>query len=271
MNLREELIKRKIIKKSENSYSSFDVIGNICVLQIPENLLDRKKQIGKVILETQRHVKSVYRKKEGMTGDHRVWNLEWLAGKKNTKTIHVENGFRYHLNLKTCFFNPRYSFERQRITRLVKNKEKILVPFGGIGPFAIPLAKTCKVTLIEINEIACEYAKKNALMNKVNLAVIQGDAKHLLKQKWNADRIIACTPTNVKEFFPELILALNLKKGGILHVYHIETNLAKKEFKKFLKKQAKETKTKFKILQERIARPYASGVNTIVSDVLFKK
>ena len=129
MKLREELIKRKIIKEDEQVYSSFDVIGDICILQIPDNLIDRKKQIANVILELQKHVKSVYRKKDGMTGKHRVWKIEWLAGKKNTKTIHNENGFRYSLDLKTCFFNPRYSFERDRITKQVKKHETILVPF----------------------------------------------------------------------------------------------------------------------------------------------
>ena len=103
------------------------------------------------------------------------------------------------------------------------------------------------------------------------MEVIKGDAKKLLKKEWNADRIIACTPTNVREFFPELITALNLKKGGIIHIYHIESDENPKDFKNFLEKQAKKTKTKFKIKYERIARPYASGVNTIVSDVFFKK
>ncbi len=272
MKLIQLLIERKIIKKNENAYSSFDVIGDICVLQIPDNLLNRKKKIGKLILETQTHVKGVYRKKEGMKGKHRVWSLEWLAGRKGTTTIHLENGCRYALDLKTCFFNPRYSFERQRIYDLAKKKEFILIPFSGIGAFSIPLAKKgCRITSIELNKEACKYAEKNNELNKVQVEIIQGDAKKLLKSEWKADRIIACTPTNVREFFPELITALDLRKGGMIHIYHIESDESQKEFKKFLKEQCKQTKTKCKILNERIARPYAAGVNTIVSDVFFKK
>jgi tRNA (guanine37-N1)-methyltransferase len=46
----------------EKVYSSFDMIGDIAIIKIPDSLLTKKNVIGKVILESIKNLKSVFYK-----------------------------------------------------------------------------------------------------------------------------------------------------------------------------------------------------------------
>ena len=90
--------------------------------------------------------------------------------------------------------------ERARIAALVKQGENVLVPFAGVGPFAIVIAKrvpSAEVIGIELNPDAAEYFRRNILRNGcLNVSVLQGDVAKLLPDKceeW-ADRIAMPLP-----------------------------------------------------------------------------
>ena len=158
-----ELLKDVLtIEEIEELKTSFDIIGDIVIVEIPEELKSKKKEIGKATLEFTKR-KSVFMKKSAIHGTIRIRDLELIAGEDNEVTIHKEHGTRLKLNVKEVYFSPRLATERKRIADNVKDGEKILDMFCGIGPFPIVIAKNknANITAVDINSDAIEYLDEN--------------------------------------------------------------------------------------------------------------
>ena len=70
----------------ENLRTSFDTIGEIVILEIPDELIEKKNLIGKAVLKFTKR-RSIYMKKSAVKGTTRVRELEFLAGINNPVTI----------------------------------------------------------------------------------------------------------------------------------------------------------------------------------------
>ena len=152
----------------ENLKTSFDIIGDIVILEIPEELENKKREIGKATLEFTKR-KSVFMKKSAIHGTTRIRDLELIAGDDKSETIHKEHGARLQLNVEEVYFSPRLATERKRVSDSVNPNEKILDMFCGIGPFPIVIAKNnnVSITAVDINKQAIEYLKNNIKLNKL--------------------------------------------------------------------------------------------------------
>ena len=160
-----DLLRYKGIK-SDEIIKSFDVIGSITVVDIPEKLKkhkEHKKEIANAILSIHPNIKTVAEKVSPVSGVYRIRKVKVIAGEKKTETIHTETGCRFKLDINKVYFSPRLVFERQRIANLVKNGKKcetVFVPFAGVGPFAIIIAKNNQDSIVyanELNPIAFKY------------------------------------------------------------------------------------------------------------------
>lgn len=200
---------------------SFDIIGNIVILEIPEDLEGFKDLIGEAALKFTKR-KAVFRKKSEIKGIIRTRELEYLAGEDISKTIHQEFGCKLMLDVKKVYFSPRLATERKRVADQVKDGEIIVDMFAGVGPFPVLIAKNhnAKIYAIDINPEAYRYMQKNIALNKVQNKVIPilGDVREVLKDKnIKADRIIMNLPGSAFEFLDS---AFNtVKNGGIIHYY----------------------------------------------------
>lgn len=199
---------------------SFDIIGDIVILEIPEELENEKYVIGDAALKFTKR-RTVYRKKGNIEGVIRTRELEFLAGENSSITIHKEYGHRLMMDVRKVYFSPRLAMERERIINQVNDGEKIIDMFAGIGPFSIAIAheKHVEIYAIDINPEAIYYMKENIKLNKLHGKInpILGDVKEILKGGLEADRIIMNLPETAYLF---LEVAINsLKKGGILHYY----------------------------------------------------
>jgi len=114
-------------------YTSYDIVGDIAIIQVPETLKLRTQAIAKALLQTQKHVKSVLRQISPVAGDFRLRGLEWIAGEKKTETVYKEFGCLFKVDLVRCYFSPRLSYERMRITKLIQPNEVIVNMFAGVG------------------------------------------------------------------------------------------------------------------------------------------
>lgn len=102
-----ELLKDDLTSKEiEDLKTSFDIIGDIVIVEIPENLEEKKSKIGKATLEFTKR-KSVYMKKSAIHGTIRIRDLELIAGENDPITIHKEHGTRLKLNVEEVYFSPR--------------------------------------------------------------------------------------------------------------------------------------------------------------------
>ena len=201
--------------------TSFDTIGDIVILEIPEDLEDKKNKIGDAALEFTKR-KSIYMKRSAVKGTTRVRDLEFLSGIDDPVTIHKEHQARLKLDVSKVYFSPRLATERKRVMESVADGEKVLDMFCGIGPFPIVIAKNKNVdiTAVDINEVAIEYLKENIELNKLKgkITPIAGDINEVsagLNCKF--DRIIMNLPGLAYSF---LDLAMDLiADGGIINYY----------------------------------------------------
>ncbi len=224
MNLKEALRDELTGEELGHLQKSFDVIGDVCIIEIPEELVDKKERIADALLEIHKHVKTVYNKKGNRKGVFRLRDMELLRGKHH-KTIHAEHGCRFALDVREAYFSPREGTERQRISEQVEPGETALVMFAGIGPYAIMIGKKSrdvgKVYGIEINEKAFGYFEENVRINKVQEKVIPvlGDVKEKCRDlRGSCDRVIMPLPEGAYQYLPEAIRCLK-PEGGTIHFY----------------------------------------------------
>ena len=221
-----ELLKDKLSEEEiEELKKSFDIIGDVVIVEIPEDLEAHKKEIGQATLQFTKR-KTVYMKKSAVKGVTRVRELELIAGEDNPITIHKEHGTRLKLDVKNVYFSPRLATERKRVQEATHDGEEILDMFAGIGPFPIVIAheKNVNITAVDINEYAIKYLNENIKLNKLapaaHITAICGDTNEValneLKGK-KFDRLIMNLPGLAPEF---LDLAVSLcKDGGVIHYY----------------------------------------------------
>ena len=205
----------------ENLRTSFDTIGDIVILEIPENLQDKKQIIGDAALKFTKR-KAIYMKKSAIKGTIRIRDLEFLSGVDDSVTIHKEHGARLKLDVKEVYFSPRLATERKRVMENVEDGEKILDMFCGIGPFPIVIARNKNVDIIavDINEEAIKYLNENIKLNKLkgNIKTQCGDIRKVSKSfNMKFDRIIMNLPGLAYTF---LDIAVELiEDGGIINYY----------------------------------------------------
>lgn len=204
----------------EDLKTSFDTIGDIVILEIPDNLESKKNIIGKATLDFTKR-RSIYMKKSAVHGTIRIRDLELIAGENNPVTIHKEHGARLKLNVEEVYFSPRLATERKRVSDSVCDGENILDMFCGIGPFPIVIARNndVNITGVDINENAIKYFNENIELNKLkNITAICGDAREISTSfKMKYDRIIMNLPGLAYQF---LDVAMNLiEDNGIINYY----------------------------------------------------
>lgn len=204
---------------------SADLIGNVAVIEIPEELVSYKGLIGESLLRIHPRVHTVLGKVGGIRGEFRLREFEVLAGKGETRTVHREHGCLYHLDLASTFFTPRLAYERLRVAEEAKPQEVILDMFAGVGPFSILTAKRCgdvKVFAIDKNPGAFRYLCENVTINRATGAVVSvlGDSATTARYNFRgtADRIIMNLPAESAKFVG-VACELIKPSGGILHYY----------------------------------------------------
>jgi tRNA (guanine37-N1)-methyltransferase len=271
-NLKEAMLKTGFSETDlRGSSMTFDSVGQVALIEIPESLFNRKKEIGKLLMRENKRVKTVLRISAPFSGEYRIRGYEVIAGENTTVAECREGGCVFKVDLAKAYFSPRLSFERLRIAKDVKEGERILVLFAGVGPFAIVIArkaKPSKVVAVELNQDAFEEMRENIKRNKVSALVepVLGDAKNApLKYANWADRIAMPLPKSSFDFLPQAFECAG--KGCIIHFYCLAE---KGEWKKaFLEaeKLGKSLGKKISLMGWRVARGYSPSVDQLVLDL----
>jgi len=247
IKLKENIFKlglKKLLSKDLSSKelrllkTAYDIIGEVAILEIPLELRKKEKVIAKKILELNKSVRTVLRKEGGHEGEFRLQKSVFLAGKRNRETTHLESRCRFNLNVDKVYFSPRLVTERMRVAKSVKKGEKVLVMFSGCGIYPVMISKNSlaeKIVGVEVNKVACNYAKKNLKLNKVdNIEIICGDVRKILpKLKDKFDRVIMPLPKDADKFLDLIPLVCN--EGCLVQMYAFDTVLAPESWKKVRK------------------------------------
>ncbi len=205
--------------------SSFDIVGDIAILELEEEIRPYMQQIAQQLLAAHKPIAVVVRKASQHEGELRIQTYEWLAGENRTETIAKENGIELFLDINKTYYSIRSQNERLRIARLVDTEERIAVLFSGVGPYTILLAKHTparEVIGIELNKDASAYEQKNIHRNKLtNAHSFTGDARVLLPTLGLFTRIIMPLPHTAEEFLDIAYSATT--EQATIHLYCFST------------------------------------------------
>ncbi len=253
--------------------TSFDVIGKIALILVPDNLLAKEKTIARALLEANPQLETVARILGGHEGTFRVRPMKVIAGRKKLETLHTEWGCRFRVKVGKVFFSPRLSHERARISSLVKKGESVGVFFAGVGPFAIIFAKhskAAKVFAVELNPVACELLNENILLNKCEGKVVpfEGDVKEVVpaKLREKCDRVVMPLPKGAEHFLETAFAALK-PGGGVIHFYQFveKEDLYSKPIG-LLRETAKKFGRRVRIQNRKIVRSFSPSRVQVVID-----
>ncbi|MBB5347404.1 hypothetical protein JWG42_12240 [Desulfoprunum benzoelyticum] len=205
---------------------SYDVVGDIAIIVIPDGLLGKKGLIAGAILNLHRHIKVVARRAGVYDGEFRTLPLEIIGGEDRKETLHRENGVRLLVNPEAVYYSVRSGNERQRIAALVQPGERVLVFFSGIGPYPLVIGRIqpqCRVIGIEKSPIAHAYAVKNLLYNRkiTNVRLYEGDVRAVAPQlNMTFDRVVMPLPKSAEAFLHSALDSLQCQ--GRLHFYDMQ-------------------------------------------------
>ena len=251
-----------------------DFVGDIGIVEITKELEPYKKVIGQALLKANKNVRTVFAKAGAVTGTYRLRDYTFVAGERKTTTVHREYGCRFYVDVAKTYFSPRLSFEHSRVASLVKDGEKIVDMFSGVGPFVVMIAKThpnVKVYAVDVNPDAVSYLERNVRVNRVDGRVIPilGDARQIVNGKLIgiADRVIMNLPEKAFEFVDIACRAIK-SIGGIVHFYTfikapVSLEDATKSFTEAIKGQGRDVEA---VLFSRFVRETAPHEHQVVLD-----
>jgi tRNA (guanine37-N1)-methyltransferase len=202
---------------------AYDLIGDIAVIEIPEELSKHKEIIGRAFLGIHKNFRTVLSKRGAISGQTRIREYDVLAGEGKTDTIHVEYGCRIAVDLSAAYFSPRLLEEHHQVAGQVSEGELIVDMFTGVGPFALHIARERQshVVAIDINPHAIDLLKQSMTMNRLvgTIEPVVAHAGSYTSSHFdhNVDRIIMNHPSGAHEFIDSACHAL--RSGGVLHFY----------------------------------------------------
>jgi len=205
--------------------SSYDIIGDIAVLDLPASLSSYESVLANGIQEVNKNVRVVLAKAGAIMGVERILPTRHLAGENRTETLQRESGCLFKVDIAQAYYSPRLSHEHERVVRQVESGEVVTDLFAGVGPFSIMIAKKLEageVNAVDSNPAAINLLRENLILNRVQgrLNVWLGDAREVVEKNLagKASRVIMNHPSAARDFVDVACNALR-KEGGTIHYY----------------------------------------------------
>jgi len=267
--------------KAALAVRSFDVVGDIAIIRVPEQLETERFLIAQALQRCLPYIKTVLRQVGAVEGDFRTRKLEWLSGEEKTVTFHREHGCVFKVDLARMYFSSRLLYERARVAELCSNsgaQERILNMFSGIGCFSIIIAKRSTkghVYSVDLNPHAVTHQLKNIRLNKVKGKVTAAfaDAREIAESllKGRMQRVLMPLPEKAYAYLESAMAAIG-SEGGTIHYYdfthaHKNEDPVKKIVSKITSKlstQSRHTKIEY----GRVVRTIGPNWYQVVLDIL---
>ena len=238
--------------------SSFDVVGDIAVIKIPEELREHRMAIGDAIRRWNPKI-GVVLEDRGVKGEHRIREIDVIGGEPRTTTVHTEHGLHYRVDLSRAYFSPRLASERKRIADLIDAGETVADPFAGVGPYSILIAKRrrpSEVHASDANPKAVRFLRENVAANRADhVTVRRGDAHAILRQVAPVDRVILDLPHSAMDYLGAAFRALGAR--GTVHVYGILEEAEEGEARDRIQSAARTAGFRMKGLSQHHVRAYS--------------
>ena len=202
--------------------TSFDVVGDIAIVKVPEELTAHEAALAEAILRVNTSVR-VVAADAGVKGDLRVRQLRVLAGPERTETVHREHGLSYTVDVARAYFSPRLGSERMRVAEQVEPGEAVVDVFAGVGPYAVLIAKRREPRIVyafDANPDAFRYLEENVRRNRAaRVEPRLGDGPSLLAAIEPPDRVILDYPQDPDPAYRATLP--RILPRGMIHCYAI--------------------------------------------------
>lgn len=202
---------------------SFDVVGDIVLIRLPESLTSYGEEIGRALLAFVPGARVVGRD-DGVHGAARRRRIVRLAGDGGWATRHKENGLSLDVDLERAYFSPRLSREHERVARAVGPGERVLDLCCGVGPFALTIAHrglAREVVAVDANPDAVALLRTNLrrLGLEERVRVVEDDVGRFLPRAGLARQAILNLPHEGIKYVPSVGNAV--EPSGTLHYYEV--------------------------------------------------
>ncbi len=257
-----DVLKQEFPEESWDTLSiKFDQIGSIALLRLDPQEISKviRKRIGEIILESHPRISSVINKIDIIEGISRVYPIEHLAGEKIYSSWHIEHGVHIKVDLQHAYFNPRLAEEHRRVSLEVREGERILDLFTGVGPFALHCAKhqKCEVYAIDINPYAITNLQKSIKKNKLigKIFPIIGDSGAIFQCKRFFNRVIINLPEKSIDYLPLAAKLVKKEEKSTINLYQFskKTESLEQDFTDLIHKKLN-NKYSFEVLKIRVGR-----------------
>lgn len=201
--------------------NSYDIVGDVAIIKLPEPLLAHKKNVGHALLTVHPNVSTVALDR-GVTGELRVRDLEVIAGPPELTTLHREHGLTIEVALDKVYFSPRLATERQRLAARVVEGQRVLDLFAGVGAFVCLVARDrapAVVAAVDLNPEAVRLLRRNLERNRIAVPVdaIEGDARLVAPRSGDWDHVVMNLPHDAAAFLD--VAAECVAPDGEVHLY----------------------------------------------------
>uniref|UniRef100_A0AAQ4Q3N6 tRNA (guanine(37)-N1)-methyltransferase n=1 Tax=Gasterosteus aculeatus aculeatus TaxID=481459 RepID=A0AAQ4Q3N6_GASAC len=167
-NLKSDEVLEAVLPQGQDVTSGFSRVGHIAHMNLRDHQLPYKNLIGQVIMDKNPGVTCVVNKTNMIDSTYRNFKMEVLAGEENMVAKVKENGVTYEFDFSHVYWNPRLSTEHQRVVQLVKHGDTVFDVFAGVGPFAVPAARSgANVLANDLNPESHRWLQHNCKLNKV--------------------------------------------------------------------------------------------------------
>lgn len=240
--------------------TSFDVVGDLVLIKIPDQMRPFGPAIGEAILKVHKNVKGVFHD-DGVHGPFRVRTLSSLAGEARTRTAHTEFGAKFEVDVAKAYFSPRLANEHERVAALVRPGEIVADLTAGVGPFAVLTARkrqAAKIYAVDLNPDAVALLKENVRMHRVEslVEVVEGDGAAIAATLPSFSRAIVNLPHGGEEIL--VAAARKIQAGGTLHSYRVWPEPEKAaRIQELVERVSRETGRTFEVVTSHAVHAYS--------------
>jgi tRNA wybutosine-synthesizing protein 2 len=250
----------------ERAPGSWAVLGSVILVTMGN--APRPEEVGEALLAMHGGADTVLAR-GGINGEHREPDVTVVAGEGDTETVHREHGTEYAMDLAEVMFSPGNKAERARMGESVREGERVLDMFAGIGYFTLPMARAgAHVTAIERNPDSFQYLLENAMRNGVadRVEPYRADNREVLDsyEDEKFDRVVMGY-YEAHEYLPEALAVL--KPDGTLHMHEATPDaLVPDRPVSRLDAAATDAGRSVEVLDVRDVKGYSEGVAHVVVD-----
>jgi tRNA (guanine37-N1)-methyltransferase len=199
-----------VLPEGSDAPSSYETVGHLIRLNLPEEMEDRVASIiGQVLIDKLPHIKTVVRKIANISNQFRVLPLKLVAGTEDYVVSVKESECTFKFDYSTVYWNSRLQYEHGvLVSSLFAPGQVVVDMFCGVGPFALPATRLgCIVYANDLNPESYKWLLENININKIDKAKIfpyNLDAREFIQKMSenvdHVDHVIMNLPASSVEF-----------------------------------------------------------------------